>query len=464
MDTYYAYREVGVMIAHKLMNIEGWKVYGYHADESDSMTDYYNPAYWNGIAEKNGYIFCFNVHGESQGEEIKKYTNVGAVDRSIYEKIEKLKEMRVDRGATEAEAQTAQKRIETLQNKLAAQEEKAKEYIIVGKIPAHMANPPKMNWHIEKDGVIIAKGRGVLKYADIDEYYTYSHYKKDIDLFRNDFDEWKKKTELYYKNNYPYYDKERIDSFIESNIKTMQEKSALMDQFEKFINKIDATCGGMIGNGELTTYKKITVTEYKKEIKAERTESGEIKDGQCFILNTSFNYGRFKGLVYRIHVTEFQGNIYFNAYKLNKKLTKECKGRADSSNSFYIGELNGTGYNKFMRWINKGSISFCELKEVKTPYEVEKVVKNTVKQSKQTTPNNDSKNNDETLEIKQYNYKITPDIDTRDESKIFVVKVLDRLSKDEYIKVNNCIKKLGGYYSKFKHGFIFRFDPSAVLA
>ena len=29
MSTYYEYRDVKVMIAHKLMNIEGWKVYGY---------------------------------------------------------------------------------------------------------------------------------------------------------------------------------------------------------------------------------------------------------------------------------------------------------------------------------------------------------------------------------------------------------------------------------------------------
>lgn len=40
MSNYYDYREVKVMIAHKLMNMEGWKVYGYKEDRSDSMTDY----------------------------------------------------------------------------------------------------------------------------------------------------------------------------------------------------------------------------------------------------------------------------------------------------------------------------------------------------------------------------------------------------------------------------------------
>ena len=84
MSTYYDYREVGVMIAHKLMNMEGWKVYGYKPDESDCMTDYYNPAYWDGVAEKNGYIFCFNVYSATEEQEIKQYTNIGTVDHSIY--------------------------------------------------------------------------------------------------------------------------------------------------------------------------------------------------------------------------------------------------------------------------------------------------------------------------------------------------------------------------------------------
>ena len=57
MSTYYDYREVKVMIARKLMSMEGWKVYGYYEDKSDSMADYWSPAHWDGIAEKNGYIF-----------------------------------------------------------------------------------------------------------------------------------------------------------------------------------------------------------------------------------------------------------------------------------------------------------------------------------------------------------------------------------------------------------------------
>ena len=56
MSTYYDYRDVKVMIAHKLMKMDGWKVYGYSPDNSDPMTDYWDPANWGGVAEKNGYV------------------------------------------------------------------------------------------------------------------------------------------------------------------------------------------------------------------------------------------------------------------------------------------------------------------------------------------------------------------------------------------------------------------------
>lgn len=55
MSNYYQKRDAKVNIAHALMDL-GWKVYGYKKDESDSMTDYYSPANWDGIATKNGFV------------------------------------------------------------------------------------------------------------------------------------------------------------------------------------------------------------------------------------------------------------------------------------------------------------------------------------------------------------------------------------------------------------------------
>lgn len=62
-----------------------------------------------------------------------------------------------------------------------------------------------------------------------------------------------------------------------------------------------------------------------------------------------------------------------------------------------------------------------------------------------------------------YTYKITQGEDTRDGSTLWIVRINENLTRDEYIAENKAMKERGGYYSKFKHGFIFRFDPEEVL-
>ena len=304
MSTYYQYQDVSVMIAHKLMKMDGWKVYGYHADDSDSMTDYYSPAYWNGVAEKNGYILCVNVYGASKPEEIRQYNHDGnATDQNTYEKIKKLEAMTVERGASESEAETAKNMIEKLQGK---QSETTEKYIITGLIPGHLANPPRCNWHIEKDGVIIAKGNGLLKYASIDDYYRYDRCFEDLN-------KWEKYIADFIRDNMVRWNdtEERSRECALSHIEQLKKDDAMIQQFETFINKIDTTCGGLLGEGDGIVYEKVTVTEYKKENKAIETASGSIKDGQCFIVKTSFNYGHNKGYIYRIHATEYDGKTTY---------------------------------------------------------------------------------------------------------------------------------------------------------
>lgn len=63
-----------------------------------------------------------------------------------------------------------------------------------------------------------------------------------------------------------------------------------------------------------------------------------------------------------------------------------------------------------------------------------------------------------------YTYKITQGEDTRDGSTLWVVRIEETLDRAAYIAENNRMKALGGYYSKFKHGFIFRFDPTEKLS
>ena len=458
MSNYYNYREVKVMIAHKLMAMGDWKVYGYKEDESDSMTDYWAPANWNGIAEKNGYILCVDVYGAAEPQEIRKYNYSGfTYDRSISEKIKKLEAMTVERGASEAEEASAKLSIARLQKKAEEAAENANKYIVVGTVPGHMAHPPKMNWHIEKDGVIIAKGNGILKFANIWKYYNYDRDMEWLNEYKKDKKSYAEKhtQDLLWRK---YYDNEEdARKSTERYLKDLEEDIKLIDKFEAFINKIDTTCGGLIGDGDGVIYEKITVTEYKTENRVVEDTTGSIKDGQCFTLKSNFNYGCRRGLVYCIHGTERNGNITYHAYKLNGKLTKECKGNASRNNYWFVGSENDDG---FLKWINKGAIAWCHIEEVKTPYEVEKVVKKTIKaerKDKTETAQTEEK------EVSAYTYEVSEDTDTRTGEKIYLVKVAEKLSREEYIAVNKYIKSLGGYYSRFKHAFLFKENPSEKL-
>lgn len=460
MSNYYDYREVKVMIARKLMSMEGWSVYGYHEDESDLMSDYWSPAYWDGVAEKNGYVLCVNVYGAAQPQEIKQYNHSESTyDYSIAEKIKKLESMTVERGASEAEEASAKVMIERLQRKEEDARENADKYTVVGIIPGHMAHPPKMNWHIEKDGMIIAKGNGILKYASIWSYY--SRGMENIEAYKKDkiaYAEENTKELLWHG----YYDNEEdARKSTEKHMKELEKDIKLIDQFEAFINKIDTTCGGLIGDGDGTVFEKITITEYKKENKVVEDIAGDIKEGQCFILRSNFNYGCYKGLVYRIHETERNGQKHFHAYKLNGKLTKECTGNASRNNYWFVGSGDSECLTK---WIEKGAIAWCHIEEVKIPCEVEKVVKKTIKAQKKddTTTIVEATQTKET-DANAYTYKVSEDTDTRTGEKIFLVKVAEKLNREEYIVVNNYMKSLGSYYSKFKHAFLFKENPTEKL-
>lgn len=62
-----------------------------------------------------------------------------------------------------------------------------------------------------------------------------------------------------------------------------------------------------------------------------------------------------------------------------------------------------------------------------------------------------------------YTYKIIKDEDSRDGSELWLVRIEETLNRKEYKAEAAAMKERGGYYSKFKHGFIFRFDPTEIL-
>lgn len=464
-DTYYQYKDVAELVVHRLLKIDGWNVGSYHETEIDGYTDYYNPFHWCGVAEKNGYKFVFNQPFAKETRTYKVMVKGGTLDKETRDKIAKLERMTTDRGATPAEEATAKAKIEVLKNKVAEgtqYEERTEE--------GHMANPPRCNWHIEKDGIIIDKGTGVLKFSgcpdttdarELEQWQDFNNLSKEElinKLALKEISRWNESEE-------------RAREIAESHYNNMVKKYALLDKFNEWIAKINNTCGGMVGNnGEegFYTYKEVVKTEYKTEIKPQETTSGSVKDGQCFILKSSFNYGRNKGYIYKITATTYDdGKIIYHAYKMNGKNTKICTGSANQANSWYI----GSNPELLTKWIDKGAIAWCELVEVKTPYEVKKVVKEFVRpeskkaEKKTTTPKTERKKaattptpaeNDNVFTVEESEH-------TKTHEKLYLVKCLQSLSREQYNNLNNIIKQNGGYYSKFTHSFIFKENPTELL-
>lgn len=63
-----------------------------------------------------------------------------------------------------------------------------------------------------------------------------------------------------------------------------------------------------------------------------------------------------------------------------------------------------------------------------------------------------------------YTYTITQGQDTRDGSDLWVVRIEESLDKQSYIRENMKMHDMGAYYSRFLHGFIFRYNPTDALA
>lgn len=102
---------------------------------------------------------------------------------------------------------------------------------------------------------------------------------------------------------------------------------------------------------------------------------------------------------------------------------------------------------------------------------VDRKFKVVVKKARIANPKQEVSASDETnkegngkLELDEKEYSISKTEHTKTHEIIYVVKVLRTLEKDEYIKEAKKMKSLGGYYSKFVHGFVFRQDPTELLA
>lgn len=182
---YYDRQQAKLAIMEELKR-RGWTIYGYTPDRSDSMTDYFAPASWEGVAEKDDVVVCVDV-GEYQvthfsggrtltrsvpagvcprcngtGEEPDGWTYQQALadpvgfNRYLAAKLgggrfypEDVVSPLHFKGYTEA----------CIICHGSGQLYKSESY--VEPWPVFHANPPRCTWHVERDGKILAKGTGL---------------------------------------------------------------------------------------------------------------------------------------------------------------------------------------------------------------------------------------------------------------------------------------------------------------
>jgi hypothetical protein len=117
------------------------------------------------------------------------------------------------------------------------------------------------------------------------------------------------------------------------------------------------------------------------------------------------------------------------------------------------------------KWVGEGAIRFVELVEVTKTKEYTSKVRRPKKQTGMVKTDVQPKAHEDaaadvTIPIE---YTVTPDTDTRDNSPLWVMKIGRHLERNEYKALAESLNGIGGHWSKFKGGFIFRADPTDAL-
>lgn len=205
---------------------------------------------------------------------------------------------------------------------------------------------------------------------------------------------------------------------------------------------------------DMRQYETVEVTEIKKSKELQAIEvpySGQkLQTGMNIKIKSSFNHGISRGFIYQIQTVD---EYSVRTLKLKKNLKEKVTSYNTRGNTF-----NATIAN-FEKWLQSGASTIVEIKEVTVEKEVKKQVKRLVRAENDIETTTESSNQTKN----DINCTISKDINTKTHDNIYVLKIGQKLSKDDYMDIANRLKFIGGYYSKFKKGFIFKSDPRNKL-
>ena len=220
---------------------------------------------------------------------------------------------------------------------------------------------------------------------------------------------------------------------------------------------------------EVTAYLKCE-TAKQKVYSFVKTESQEVKTGL---------YIHFKQRVLLVsHINTIGGKYLIEDISKDGKVSLHIIGQrgepiADNVNGYYKFAPIHLYFNAdtMKQLFHDGDIEVMERKETT----IGEQLKAKAEQAHRASEANKQEDHETTSEVeenavekpqekkKAISYTVSEDVDTRDNSKIYVVKLSEKVSREEYQTINNQIKNIGGYYSRFKKGFLFKNDPTEQL-
>lgn len=205
-------RRAKVSIAEELVE-RGWTLYGFKPDRSDGMIDYYDPASWDGIAEKDGFVVVVDV-SKSNNYILSRSSGRRYTERVRDKDCEHCAGTGQEPGGWTYEAACADQKgyrrwvlavsgvvmTPVLGSAVDARDFRDgrykcrachgaghtwKEVEAVEPWPVFRANEPRRLWHIEKDGHVLASGVGLGPCADYNRQRAQSAVEQLVDRIEN---------------------------------------------------------------------------------------------------------------------------------------------------------------------------------------------------------------------------------------------------------------------------------------
>ncbi len=328
---YYDKKE-SLNIICQVLAYNGWVIYGYKEDRSDFMTDYYEPASWDGIAVKNGYILVMNKShsGAIAGNYVlRSYSkDANEIIKKLIDKNQKLLSLAENEAASEGEKTNAlamieknNKKIQSYRSEYYIEEDNNNPYPANLPEVTYQQNPGRATWHIEKDGKVIDKGTGYFKFCDIDgmKYFIRPSTIYFEDLKDNHYAETRDRyTEETWKVEYIHI------------LKRQDRNEGILDDFMNFIQLLESKVKIVLGDGEneqlVKVVKEVKEIYYIAEVTTEKTDYITVAKGWSKVSGlSSGNIYKFEdNKVYKLTRKMYSNNCkYISSYKPNpNKSTK----------------------------------------------------------------------------------------------------------------------------------------------